>query len=182
LLESGVRDLGIHSEMMAEGMVELCKAGRVTGARKTIDRGKHVYSFALGSRDLYATLDRNPDMRAMPLEYTNLPHMIMQNENVLAINAMTQIDLQGQAASESDGNRHISGTGGQAQFVRGAYASKGGKSFKGGGAWRSASAGRCSAASEPVFGPDRLHLLVGRKFATSGGSFRDGDCDPLVEC
>jgi acyl-CoA hydrolase len=129
LLESGVRDLGIHSEMMAEGMVDLYKAGRVTGARKTIDRGKHVYSFALGSRDLYATLDRNPDMRAMPLEYTSLPHMIMQNENVVAINATTQIDLQGQAASESDGNRHISGTGGQAQFVRGAYASKGGKSF-----------------------------------------------------
>ncbi|HTW54724.1 MAG TPA: acetyl-CoA hydrolase/transferase C-terminal domain-containing protein [Stellaceae bacterium] len=129
LLESGVRDLGIHSEMMSEGMVELYKAGRITGARKTIDRGKQVYSFALGSRDLYTALDRNPDMRAMPLEYTNLPHMIMQNDNVVAINATTQIDLQGQAASESDGNRHISGTGGQAQFVRGAYASEGGKSF-----------------------------------------------------
>jgi acyl-CoA hydrolase len=68
-------------------------------------------------------------MRAMSLEYTNLPHMIMQNDNVVAINATTQIDLQGQAVSESDGNRHISSTGGQAQFVRGAYASKGGKSF-----------------------------------------------------
>jgi acyl-CoA hydrolase len=96
LLESGVRDLGVHSEMMAESMVELYKAGRITGARKTVDRGKHVYSFALGPVGLYATLDRNPDMRAMPLEYTNLPHMIMQNEKVVAINATTQIDLQGQ--------------------------------------------------------------------------------------
>jgi acyl-CoA hydrolase len=129
LLERSVRDLGVHSEMLSEGIVQLYKAGRITGARKTIDRGKHVYSFALGSANLYATLDRNPNMRAMPMEYTTLPHMIMQNDNVVAINATTQIDLQGQAASESDGNRHISGTGGQAQFVRGAYASKGGKSF-----------------------------------------------------
>jgi acyl-CoA hydrolase len=64
-----------------------------------------------------------------PVEYTNLPHIIMQNDNVVSINNTTQVDLQGQAASESDGNRHLTGTGGQLQFVRGAYASKGGKSF-----------------------------------------------------
>jgi acyl-CoA hydrolase len=129
LRESGVRDLGVHTEMLTDGLVDLYKAGRVTGTRKTLDPGKIVYTFALGSRDLYATLDRNPDMRCLPVERTNLPHIIMQNDNVVSINNTCQIDLQGQAASESDGHRHVSGTGGQLQFVRGAYASKGGKSF-----------------------------------------------------
>jgi acyl-CoA hydrolase len=129
LLESGVGDLGVHTEMMTDGIADLYKAGRITGARKKLDPGKIVYTFALGSRDLYATLDRNRDMLCCPVDYTNMPHVIMQNDKVVSINNTTQIDLQGQAASESDGARHISGTGGQLQFVRGAYASNGGKSF-----------------------------------------------------
>ena len=129
LLESGVRDLGIHTEMLTDGIIDLYKAGRVTGARKTLDPGKVVYTFALGSQYLYDAIDRNPDMQCCPVDYTNLPHIIMQNDRAVSINNTTQIDLQGQAASESDGHRHISGTGGQLQFVRGAYASKGGKSF-----------------------------------------------------
>jgi acyl-CoA hydrolase len=129
LLESGVGDLGVHTEMMTDGLADLYKAGRITGSRKTLYPGKIAYTFALGSRDLYATLDRNPDMHCLPVECTNPPHIIMQNDNVVSINNTCQIDLQGQAASESDGYRHISGTGGQLQFVRGAYASKGGKSF-----------------------------------------------------
>ena len=83
----------------------------------------------MGSQSLYDTVNRNPDFQCYPIEYTNLPHIIMQNDRAIAINNTTQIDLQGQAASESDGHRHISGSGGQAQFVRGAYASNGGKSF-----------------------------------------------------
>ena len=129
LLESGVRDLGVHTEMMTDGLAALYKAGRITGARKRLNPGKVVYTFALGSSDLYGTLDRNHDMHCCPVEYTNAPHIIMQNDRVISINNTTQIDLQGQAASESDGHRHISGTGGQLQFVRGAYASNGGKSF-----------------------------------------------------
>jgi len=129
LLESGVSDLGVHTEMMTDGLAELYKAGRISGLRKRLNPGKAVYTFALGSRDLYATLDRNHDMHCCPVEYTNAPNVIMQNDRVISINNTTQIDLQGQAASESDGHRHISGTGGQLQFVRGAYASKGGKSF-----------------------------------------------------
>jgi acyl-CoA hydrolase len=129
LLDSGVRDLGVHTEMMTDGLAQLYTAGRITGARKQIDPGKAVYSFALGSRALYDTLHRNPDMHCCPVEYTNSPHVIMQNDHVVSIQNTTQIDLQGQAASESDGHRHISGTGGQLQFVRGAYASKQGKSF-----------------------------------------------------
>jgi acyl-CoA hydrolase len=129
LLESGVRDLGVHTEMMTDGLADLYKAGRISGTRKQLNPGKLVYTFALGSRDLYATLDRNLDMHCCPVEYTNAPHIIMQNDRLISINNTTQVDLQGQAASESDGHRHISGTGGQLQFVRGAYASKGGKSF-----------------------------------------------------
>ena len=129
LLESGAKDLGVHTEMLIDGLVELYKAGRVTGSRKKLNPGKIIYTFAIGSQDMYTALHRNPDFHACPVDYTNLPHRIMQNDQVVSINNTTQIDLQGQLASESDGHRHISGSGGQAQFVRGAYASKGGRSF-----------------------------------------------------
>lgn len=129
LLESGVKDLGIHTEMLTDGLGLLYRSGRVTGARKTLDPGKVSYTFALGSHALYATANRNPDMFCHQVDYTNSPHIIMQNDKVVSINNTTQVDLQGQVASESDGHRHLSGTGGQLQFVRGAYASKGGKSF-----------------------------------------------------
>jgi len=129
LLDSGVRNLGVHTEMLTDGILALYTGGFITGAAKTLDPGKIVCSFGIGSQALYRAIDRNPDFRCCPVEYTNLPHMIMQNDSVVAINNTTQMDLQGQASSESSGHRHISGTGGQAQFVRGAYASKGGKSF-----------------------------------------------------
>jgi acyl-CoA hydrolase len=129
LRDAGVRDLGIHTEMLVDGMIDLVDAGIVTGARKRIDRGKIVFTFAAGSRKQYDYIHRNPALSARPVDYTNLPHNIMQNDDVVSINNTTQVDLQGQAASESSGHRHISGTGGQLQFVRGAYASRGGKSF-----------------------------------------------------
>jgi acyl-CoA hydrolase len=129
LQNSDARDLGIHTEMLTDGIIDLYKSGRVTGTEKTIDKGKIVYTFVLGSRRLYETIDRNPDFHCCPVEYTNMPQNIMRNDRVVAINNTTQIDLQGQAASESDGHRHISGTGGQLQFVRAAYASDNGKAF-----------------------------------------------------
>jgi acyl-CoA hydrolase len=129
LQESGVKRLGVHTEMMTEGIVKLYQNGQVTGEHKTLDKGKLAFTFALGSDDTYKTMNRNTDFWSQPVDYTNSPHIIMQNDNAVSINNTTQVDLQGQAASESDGFRHISGTGGQAQFVRGAYASKGGRSF-----------------------------------------------------
>jgi len=129
LAESNVQDLGIHTEMMTDGIVDLYRAGRITGAKKQLNAGKMVCTFSLGAQYLYDFLHKNPMVEFHPVDYTNMPHIIMQNDNVAAINNTTQMDLQGQAASESDGYRHISGTGGQSQFVRGAYASKGGKSF-----------------------------------------------------
>lgn len=129
LLESSVRDLGVHSEMMTDGIIDLYRVGRITGARKQLNPGKMVCTFALGSTYLYEAIDQNPDIEFHAVDYTNLPQNIMLNDKVVAINNTTQIDLTGQAASETDGHRHLTGTGGQAQFARGAYASKGGKSF-----------------------------------------------------
>jgi acyl-CoA hydrolase len=129
LKDAGVRDLGIHTEMFVDGMVDLVRAGIVTGARKTLNRDQIIFTFAAGSRLQYDFIDRNPRVQSYPVDYTNLPDVIMRNDRVVSINNTTQIDLQGQAASESDGHRHLTGTGGQLQFARGAYASRGGKTF-----------------------------------------------------
>jgi acyl-CoA hydrolase len=129
LRDAGHRDLGIHTEMFVDGMIDLVESGIVTGARKTLNRFESVFTFALGSERLYRFIHRNPHTKSYAVDYTNLPEQIARNDRVIAINNTTQIDLQGQAASESDGHRHLTGTGGQLQFMRGAYASKGGKSF-----------------------------------------------------
>ena len=129
LVESGVKNLGIHTEMLTDGIIDLYEAGVANGSAKSSNPGKIVCSFGLGSKKLYDAIDRNPDISCQPVELTNLPHRIMQNDNLVTINNTTQMDLQGQAASESSGHRHISGSGGQLQFVRGGYASNGGKSF-----------------------------------------------------
>lgn len=129
LQHSDAADLGIHTEILTDGLVDLVRSGHVTGTRKVSHPGKVVYSFALGSQATYDAIDDDDTFCCLPVDRTNLPEEIARNDRVVSINNTTQIDLQGQAASESDGHRHISGTGGQLQFVRGAYASHGGKSF-----------------------------------------------------
>jgi acyl-CoA hydrolase len=129
LRDAGLRDLGIHTEMFVDGMVDLVEGGVVTGACKQTNPYQAVFAFAAGSRRMYDFLDRNARVQSYPVDYTNLPENIAKNRRVVSINNTTQVDLQGQAASESDGHRHLTGTGGQLQFVRGAYASDGGKSF-----------------------------------------------------
>lgn len=129
LATSNIKDLGIHTEMFVDGMVDLVEAGKVTGQYKQTYRGEIVYTFALGSQRMYDFLDGNEICVSIPVDETNLPTKIAQNRNVVSINNCLQIDLSGQVASESSGYRHISGTGGQLQFVRGAVASEGGKSF-----------------------------------------------------
>lgn len=93
LLESGIKDLGIHTEMLTDGIIDLYRAGRVTRNRKKLNPGKMVCTFALGSRYLYDAIDHNPDIDFQPVDYTNRPHIIMQRGCVLAINNTTQIDL-----------------------------------------------------------------------------------------
>ena len=129
IARSDLKDLGIHTEMFCDSMVEMAEAGRLTGSRKATDRGKIVYTFCLGTRKSYEFLDRNPMCASYPVNYTNDPFVIAQNDRFVAINNCVEIDLFGQVCSESSGTRHISGTGGQVDFTYGAYRSKGGKAF-----------------------------------------------------
>ncbi|HYL60645.1 MAG TPA: acetyl-CoA hydrolase/transferase C-terminal domain-containing protein [Candidatus Acidoferrales bacterium] len=129
LAAASIKDLGVHTEMFVDSLVTLYEAGKVTGAHKSTNRYQMAYTFAAGSKRMYDFLDRNAACFAGPVDYTNLPHHIMQNDRVISICNAAQIDLTGQACSESAGIRQISGTGGQLQFVRGAYASREGKSF-----------------------------------------------------
>jgi acyl-CoA hydrolase len=129
LAKAGLRDLGAHSEMLVDGMLELWDQGILNGARKQIDQGELVFTFVAGSRSLYERVDRNLSAQARPVDYTNDPAVIARNDHVVSVNSAAQIDLTGQVASESLGQRHVSGTGGQVDFVRGAWASRGGKSF-----------------------------------------------------
>jgi len=129
LANSDVKDLGIHTEMFVDGMVDLVEKGKVTGEHKQTYPGEIVYTFALGSKRMYDFINKNEMCVSIPVDETNLPDKIAANDNVISINNCLQIDLSGQVASESSGYRQISGTGGQLQFVRGAVASKGGKSF-----------------------------------------------------
>ena len=129
LIEHGLKDLGVHSEMLNNSMMELIEAGVITGSRKSLNPGKVVHCFAAGSEKLYKYLDRNPLLAGFPVDYTNDPYVIAQNNKQIAINSALRVDLRGQVCSESVGTRQISGTGGQLEFTRGAYMSEGGKAF-----------------------------------------------------
>ncbi|MBM3227034.1 MAG: acetyl-CoA hydrolase/transferase family protein [Candidatus Tectomicrobia bacterium] len=123
------QDLGIHTELFTDWMVDLIEQGCINGARKNFDRGKVVTSFCRGTQRLYAFIHNNPQVEFHPIEYTNDPYRIGLLDNVVAINAAVQIDLTGQVNSESLGTRQMSGTGGLVDFVRGAARSQGGRSI-----------------------------------------------------
>ncbi len=123
----GKKDLGVHTELVTDWIVYLMKEGVVTNASKTLNRGKVVTSLCLGSKRLYDFVRNNPSFEFHPCDYTNDPSIISQNEKMTAINSALEIDLTGQACSDSLGQRFYTGLGGQVDFVRGAAASKGGK-------------------------------------------------------
>ncbi len=129
LAHAPVKNLGIHTEMFVDGMVDLAASGRVTGLCKNTYRGKIVFTFALGTQRTYDFIDGNEMCISLPVDETNLTENIARNRKVVSINNAMQIDLMGQVASESAGFKHRTGTGGQLQFVRGAFMSEGGKSF-----------------------------------------------------
>jgi acyl-CoA hydrolase len=122
-------DLGIHTEMVGDGIMTLVEAGVVTNRRKNYHHGKMLATFALGSKKLYQFMNRNPALEIHPVDFTNDPFLAGQNDNLHAINATMQIDFMGQCGSESLGTAPYSGTGGQADFVRAANRSRGGKAF-----------------------------------------------------
>jgi acyl-CoA hydrolase len=122
-------DLGIHTEMVGDGILTLLESGAVTNRRKNYLPGKMVATFALGSNKLYKFMERNPALEIHPVNFTNTPSLAGKNDNLVAINATLQIDLLGQCGSESLGSLPFSGTGGQSDFVRAANMSNGGKAF-----------------------------------------------------
>ncbi|RKY85556.1 4-hydroxybutyrate CoA-transferase [candidate division KSB1 bacterium] len=121
------KDLGIHTEMCSDGIMEAIEAGIVTGAKKTLHPGKVIATFVLGTSKLYDYVDDNPILEVHPTEYTNDPFIIAQNEKMVAINSALEVDLTGQVCSDSMGYHIYSGFGGQVDFIRGAARSKGGK-------------------------------------------------------
>jgi itaconate CoA-transferase len=123
------RDLGIHTEMFVDAMFDLIEAGVVTGTRKTFHPGKAIYTFAAGSQRMYEFLDDNPYIEAHPVDYTNHPAQIARNADMISVNSTIEVDLTGQCCSESVGPAQWSGTGGQLDYVRGAYDAPGGKSI-----------------------------------------------------
>ena len=129
IAESDLKDLGVHTEMYVDAFVDIAKAGKITGARKSIVRGRQVYAFGAGTQKMYDYLDDNPECMSAPVNYTNSTATISKLDNFISINNAVDIDLYGQINAESAGTKQISGAGGQLDFVLGAYASKGGKSF-----------------------------------------------------
>lgn len=129
IAESDLKDLGVHTEMYVDAFVDIAKAGKITGARKNIDRFRQAFAFGAGTKKLYDYVNDNPAVMSAPVDYTNDARVIGQIDNFISINNAVDIDLYGQVNAESAGIKQISGAGGQMDFVMGAYLSDGGKSF-----------------------------------------------------
>ena len=129
LAQSDLKDLGMHTELCGDAYFQLFKAGKLTNARKTIHRNKGMTGIVFGSQDLYDWVDQNPAVTVAPLEYVNAPETIAQLDDMISINSCIAVDLYGQTCAESAGLRHISGTGGQLDYLTGAAMSRGGKAF-----------------------------------------------------
>ena len=125
----GHKDMGIHTEVFVPAFVSLIKKGAVTGRRKTLHKYKHVFTVAQGNQEMLSFMDDNPAMSGYPVSYTNDPCVIAQNDNMISINSILEVDLLGQCNAEFLAGHQFSGTGGQLDFVRGAFDSKGGKSI-----------------------------------------------------
>ena len=129
IAQSDLKDLGVHTEMYVDAFVDIAAQGKITGAHKNIDKGRQTYAFAAGTQKLYDYVNNNPECMAAPVDYVNDIRSVAALDNFISINNTIEIDLFGQVASETAGTRHISGAGGQLDFVLGAYLSNGGKSF-----------------------------------------------------
>lgn len=126
---SDLKDLGMHTELMSDGYLALYKAGKITNRKKKLLRGKGIFSICLGSTELYQFLDHSQEVLSAPMRYVNSVETIRQLDDFISINGCIAVDLYGQVSSESAGTRQISGTGGQLDFVTGAYAAPHGKAF-----------------------------------------------------
>lgn len=152
------RDLGIHTEMFTDGVMHMIRSGNINGTKKTLNPGKVVTTLIMGSWELYQFLDGNEMIEAYPVNYTNDPFIIGQNDNLISINSCIEVDLTGQVASEAIGLNQFSGTGGQVDFVRGAKRSRGGCSIL---AFRSTAKDDTISRIVPTF-TDGTNITTGR--------------------
>ncbi len=129
IAESDLKDLGVHTEMYVDAFVDIAKAGKINGSKKNIDRFRQAFAFGCGTKKMYDYLNENPEILSAPVSYTNDIRAISSLDNFMSINNAVDLDIFGQVNSESAGTKHISGAGGQLDFVLGAYLSNGGKSF-----------------------------------------------------
>ncbi|GCA65616.1 4-hydroxybutyrate CoA-transferase [Mediterraneibacter butyricigenes] len=129
IAESDLKDLGVHTEMYVDAFVDIAKAGKINGSKKQIDRFRQTYAFGAGTKKMYDYMDDNPELMSAPVDYTNDIRSISAIDNFISINNAVDLDLFGQVNAETAGIKHISGAGGQLDFVLGAYLSNGGKSF-----------------------------------------------------
>lgn len=168
IAESDLYDLGIQSEMFCDAFVDMYEAGKITNAKKARDRNKSTFSFCLGTKDTYDFIDNNPRLASCTVEYTNLPELVAVNDKMISINNILEVDLLSQVCSESFGLRQISGTGGQLDFVIGAYHSRGGKSFLAFSSTRKDKEGNVISRIKPLLTPGavvtvprtQVHYLV----------------------
>ena len=129
LLLKDHKDLGIHTEMFTDSMAELIECGAVTNEMKPIHKGRSIATFAFGSKKLYDYIDNNPDVEMLQVSYVNDPRVVAEHPNFISVNSAVEIDVFGQVCAESVGTKHVSGSGGQLEYVKGASRSEGGKSF-----------------------------------------------------
>lgn len=129
IAESDLKDLGVHTEMYVDAFVDIARAGKINGSRKNIDRFRQTFAFGAGTQKMYDYINDNPELMSAPVDYTNDVRTISKLDNFISINNAVDVDLFGQVNAESAGLKHISGAGGQLDFVMGAYLSRGGKSF-----------------------------------------------------
>lgn len=146
-------NLGIHTEMFTDSMVDLLECGAADNSCKPIHKGHSVITFALGSKHMYEYINNNPSIEVLPVDYVNDPRIIAKHPNFRSINAALEVDFFGQVCAESVGTRHISGTGGQLDYVRGAVESNGGKSFI---AFTSTALGGTVSRIKPILTPGAI--------------------------
>ena len=129
IADSDLKNLGLHTEMLVDAYMVMSKTGKITNKLKNLNKNHGVFSFSVGSKELYDWANGNPELASCPIDYTNDPYVMSKIDNLMTINNCIEIDIFGQVTSETSGSRQISGTGGQLDFLTGGYSSTGGKSF-----------------------------------------------------
>ena len=156
IADSDLKDLGMYTEMTCDGCVDLAEAGKLTNKNNRVGEGRGVWSVAMGSRRVHEWVTENPEVASFPVDFVNSPRVMSENDNLTCIVNCVSLDLYSQFSSESAGTRQISGTGGQIDFVEGAFESKGGKCFIDLSSTRKDKEGNLVSRIVPTFAPGEI--------------------------